>query len=93
MRNLTQEICLLLNVKILYRVYENFFSSYRYYMLSHVQYTITATFVPAVPIQRTWELNPLNAELNPICYLLTLLGDHPIFHISRIRVKHFQRCL
>jgi hypothetical protein len=32
-------------------------------------------------------LNLLNAELNTICHLLTLLGAHPIFHISRIRVK------
>ena len=32
-------------------------------------------------------LNPLNAELNPICHLLTLLGAHPVFHISRIRVN------
>jgi len=32
-------------------------------------------------------LNPLNAELNPICYLLTLLGAHHFLHISRIRVK------
>jgi len=32
-------------------------------------------------------LNPLNAELNPICHLLALLGAHPILHISRIRVK------
>jgi len=31
--------------------------------------------------------NPLNAELNPICHLLALLGVHPILHISRIRVK------
>jgi hypothetical protein len=31
-------------------------------------------------------LSPLNAVLNPICHLLTLLGAHPIFHISRIRV-------
>jgi len=31
--------------------------------------------------------NPLNAELNPFCHLLTLLGAHPILHISRIRVK------
>jgi len=31
--------------------------------------------------------NPLNAELNPICHLLALLGAHHIFHISRIRVK------
>jgi hypothetical protein len=32
-------------------------------------------------------INPLNAELNHICHLLTLLSAHPIFHISRIRVK------
>jgi hypothetical protein len=31
--------------------------------------------------------NPLNAELNPICHLLALLGAHPILHVSRIRVK------
>jgi len=31
--------------------------------------------------------NPLNAELNPICHLLTLLGAHHILHVSRIRVK------
>jgi len=31
--------------------------------------------------------NPLNTELNPICHLLTLLGAHPIFHISSIRVN------
>jgi hypothetical protein len=32
-------------------------------------------------------VNPLNAGLNPICHLLALLGAHPIFHVSRIRVK------
>ena len=32
-------------------------------------------------------LNPLNAELNPICHLLALLGAHHIFHISGLRVK------
>ena len=32
-------------------------------------------------------LNPLNAELNPICYLLALLGVHHFLHVSRIRVK------
>ena len=34
-----------------------------------------------------WIFNPLNAELNPICLLLTLLGIHPILHVSRIRVN------
>jgi hypothetical protein len=31
--------------------------------------------------------NPLNADLNPICHLLALLGSHHILHVSRIRVK------
>ena len=31
--------------------------------------------------------NPLNPELNPICYLLALLGAHHFLHASRIRVK------
>ena len=31
-------------------------------------------------------INPLNPELNPICYLLALLAHH-FFHVSRIRVK------
>jgi hypothetical protein len=30
-------------------------------------------------------INPLNAELNPICHLLALLGAHHILHVSRIR--------
>ena len=29
----------------------------------------------------------LNPELNPICYLLALLGAHHFLHVSRIRVK------
>jgi hypothetical protein len=38
-----------------------------------------------------WEdnINPLNAELNPICHFLTLLGAHHILHISRVRVKTY----
>ena len=32
--------------------------------------------------------NPLNPELNPICYLLALLGAHHFLHVSRIRVKY-----
>jgi len=28
--------------------------------------------------------NPLNAELNPICYCLALLWAHHFLHISRI---------
>jgi len=32
-------------------------------------------------------VNPLNAELNPVCHLLALLGAHHILHVSRIRVN------
>jgi hypothetical protein len=33
------------------------------------------------------DLNPLNAELNPICHLLALLGGATIVVVSRLRVK------
>jgi len=36
-------------------------------------------------------INPLNAELNPICHLLALLGSHPILHIGRIWVKLYKQ--
>jgi len=38
------------------------------------------------------KFNPLNTELNPICYLLALLEAHPTFHISRIRVNIVFMC-
>ena len=34
-----------------------------------------------------WLINPLKAELNPICHLLALLEAHHILQVSRIRVK------
>ena len=36
---------------------------------------------------RLLSFNPLNPKLNPICYLLALLGAHHFLHVSRIRVK------
>ena len=33
------------------------------------------------------DFNPLKPELNPICYLLALLGAHHFLHVSRIKVK------
>ena len=38
-----------------------------------------------LPISRL--VNALDAELNPICHLLALLGVHHFLHVSRIRVK------
>ena len=34
-----------------------------------------------------FNVNHLNPELNPICYLLALLGAHHFLHVCRIRVK------
>ena len=33
------------------------------------------------------QINPLNAELNPICHLLALLEGATIVDVSRLRVK------
>jgi len=33
--------------------------------------------------------SPLNAELNPICHLLALLGAHLILHVSGLGVNLF----
>ena len=38
-------------------------------------------------IRYSFVLNPLNAELNPICHLLPLLGAQHFLHVSKIRVK------
>ena len=38
-----------------------------------------------------FKINPLNAKLNAICYLLALLGAHHILHVSRTRVKMFSK--
>ena len=51
----------------------------------------TNIILMSVPHQHSlpeWScVNSLNAELNPICCLLALLGDHHFLHVSRIRVK------
>jgi len=46
---------------------------------------INGAYIP--DSKKIFNINLLNTELNPIYHLLTLLGAHPIFHISRISVK------
>jgi hypothetical protein len=58
-----------------------FFLKYIYSNSLHVSST------PVFIIRRINCINHLNAELNPICHLLSLLGAHLIFHVSRIRVN------
>ena len=50
-------------------------------------YDILARMIAKATVQIFLHLNPLNAELNPICHLLALLGAHHILHISGVRVK------
>ena len=38
-------------------------------------------------LTKALSFNLLKPELNPICYLLALLGAHHFLHVSRIRVK------
>ena len=57
-----------------------------------VKYTLkhdTCVLIPATEcvLYGVFNFNPLNAELNPICYLLALLGAHHFLHVSSIRVK------
>ena len=50
----------------------------------------TAPLLPSGPswsaVGLNLHVNPLNPELNPICYLLALLAHH-FLHVSRIRVN------
>ena len=47
----------------------------------------SSVLVPSIYGNYCYKFNPSNAELNPICHLLALLGAHHILHVSRIRVK------
>ena len=49
------------------------------------QYLFSLFFV--IKNRNQYTVNPLNSELNPICYLLALLGADHFLHVSRIRVK------
>jgi len=45
----------------------------------------TVTLADGDYTETCWScVNPLNAELNPICHLLALLGAHRILHVSRV---------
>jgi len=58
-----------------------------YYLLLWVHTSPFQSLVMSAKANFWHTSNPLNAELNPICYLLALLGAHHFLHVSRIRVK------
>ena len=61
------------------------FYAYRLYFADKDIYMIRYCCYHKIEIIRVF-INPLNPELNPICYLLALLAHH-FLHFSRIRVK------
>jgi hypothetical protein len=58
----------------------------------YMTHTHTAfnSLISSYSVSNYGDINPLNAELNPICHLLALLGAHHILYVSRIRVKQNQ---
>ena len=59
-------------------------------LISIMIVTFSFQGVQVTPVDTNIWINPLKAELNPICHLLALLGAHLIFHVSRIRVNSAQ---
>ena len=49
--------------------------------------TSQKSWMKIIGFQESDHFNPLKPELNPIWYLLALLGAHHFLHVSRIRVK------
>ena len=66
----------------MFKILSTYICLKKIYKMQHLEGSGT----PVLYIGRT-VLNPLNAELNPLCHLLALLGAHHILHISRLRVK------
>ena len=62
-------------------------------LVNHLIHFTEVSYLSATPkhvdasVPFLQNFNPLNPELNPISYLLALLGAHNFLHVSRIRVK------
>jgi len=53
-----------------------------------VQIIIIVVIIIMNIIPHESHLNPVNAQLNPTCHLLAILGAHHILHVSRIGVNN-----
>jgi len=74
--NYCHRVATQLNLNIPYHISYHI-TSYRTIPYHTISYRISASLL---------SLNPLNTELNPICYLLALLAHH-FLHVSRIMFK------
>jgi hypothetical protein len=85
-------ICLTAEVKVwknLSQGKKNLSQSTYYQKHPHITKIHTHTHITKQYKTTTVKINPLNAELIPICHLLVLLGAHLILHVSRIKVKTY----
>ena len=80
-----------INYIISYRIVSYHIVSYRisYHIISYhiISYHTIPYHIISYHIILYIIFNPLNAELNPICHLLALLGAHHILHVRRVRVN------
>ena len=65
------------------------------YFYNSFQTHVSQTYVTIglIMFQYNFIFNPLNAELNPICHLLALLGGANIVVVSRLRVNSLETIL
>ena len=74
------------NISCLNRIYPDFTA--RLYFTSVLEeLALEIGVLLSFVVVEFYVFNPLKPELNPICYLLALLGAHHFLHVSRIRVK------
>jgi hypothetical protein len=59
----------------------------QHFMYFYSKYYINYVLLTTVTGTSAVHINPLNAELNPICHLLALLGTHHVLHVSGVRVN------
>ena len=62
-----------------------------HYYINLLHIILRESYTKHANVKHIWIIkliNPSDAELNPICHLLALLGAHHILHVSRIRIKH-----
>jgi hypothetical protein len=60
--------------------------NYSVFSIMLIIYAVVFCMHPVVQYMLS-NFNSLNAELNPFCHLLALLGAHHILHVGRTRVK------
>jgi len=80
-----QQLCIHRNISMLFTK-GNIFLEYDCIVLVLPGTSIIRTETTKQQTHFQCGINPLNPELNPICYLLALLAHH-FLHVSRIRVK------